>query len=60
MNVNENKQILQFAIEQVNEQLLAEEEFRLAGEVAEVVLGDDLSISRGLCGLLEVGFLRHL
>lgn len=56
-NVNENKQIFQYAIERVNEQLLAEEEFRLEGELAEIAFGDEYNISRSLCGLLEVLFM---
>lgn len=54
VNVNENKQIFQFAIEQANEKLLTEEEFRLEGEVIEIGYGNEITISRGLCGLLEV------
>lgn len=53
-NVDENKQIFQYAIERVNEKLLAEEQFRLEGEVAEIEYGNELNISRSLCGLLEV------
>lgn len=54
MNVDQNKQMLQYAIEQVNEKLLAEEEFRLEGAVSDIMPGDEYNISRALCGLLEV------
>lgn len=54
VNVDENKQIFQYAIEKANEKLLAEEEFRLEGEVAEIDFGNELNISRSLCGMFEV------
>lgn len=54
VNVNENKQIFQYAIEKANEQLLSGEEFQLEGQVADIVYGNEISVSRGLCGLLEV------
>lgn len=54
MNVDENKQIFEYAIEQANEKLLNGEAFRLEGEVAEIVYGNEITISRGLCGMLEV------
>lgn len=46
--------MFQYAIEQANEKLLKEEEFKLEGEVAEIVYGNEFTISQGLCGLLEV------
>lgn len=52
--MNENKQIFQYAIEQANEKLLNEEEFQLEGQVAEIEYGNEVTVSRGLCGLLEV------
>ncbi|XP_055300709.1 glutamate receptor ionotropic, kainate 2-like isoform X1 [Sitodiplosis mosellana] len=55
VNVDENKQIFEYAIEQVNEKLLKDEEFKLEGEVAEIVYGNEITISQGLCGLLEKG-----
>lgn len=54
-NVDENKRIFQYAIERVNENLLAEDNFKLEGQVAEIVYGNEITISRGLCGLLEQG-----
>lgn len=54
INVDENKQIFDYAIEQANEKLLNEESFRLEAEVAEIVYGNEITISRGLCGMLEV------
>lgn len=54
VNVDENKQIFEYAIEQANEKLLNEEAFRLEGEVAEIAYGNEITISRGLCGMLEV------
>lgn len=54
MNVDENKQIFQYAIEMANEKLLADEQFRLEAEVAEIDLGNELNISRSICGILEV------
>lgn len=54
VNIDENKQIFEYAIEQANEKLLKEEGFQLEGEVAEIVYGNEVTISRGLCGLLEV------
>lgn len=54
MNVNENKQFFQFAIEQANEKLLKDEEFQLEGQVADITFGNEVSVSRALCGLLEV------
>lgn len=56
VNVDENKRMFQYAIEQVNEQLLAEEEFRLEGAVSDIMPGDDYNVSRALCGLLEVSY----
>lgn len=55
VNVNENKQILQYAIDKANENLLSGEEFQLEGQVADVVYGNEITVSRGLCSLLEVG-----
>lgn len=57
VNVNENKQIFQYAIEKVNENLLSGEEFQLEGQVADVVYGNEITVSRGLCSLLEVCLL---
>lgn len=54
VNVNENKQIFQYAIEKVNENLLSGEEFQLEGQVADVVYGNEITVSRALCSLLEV------
>lgn len=54
MNVDENKQILQYAIEKANEKLLAEEDFRLEAEVTEIEFGNEFNISRSICGILEV------
>lgn len=54
INVNENKQIFQYAIEKVNENLLSGEEFQLEGQVADIVYGNEITVSRGLCSLLEV------
>lgn len=59
VNVNENKQIFQFAIEHANEKLLKEEEFRLEGEDVEISYGNEVTISRGLCGLVEVFSILH-
>lgn len=56
VNVNENKQMFQFAIEQVNEKFLNEEEFRLEGEVVDISYGNEITISHSLCSLLEVLF----
>lgn len=53
-NVDENKRIFQYAIAKANENLLSEEEFILAGEVADIVRGNDFSTSRQLCAILEV------
>lgn len=58
MNVDENKQILQYAIEKANENLLAEEDFRLEAEVAEIEFGNEFNISRSICGILEVSLER--
>lgn len=58
VNMDENKLMLQYAIEQVNEKLLAEEEFRLEGAVSDIMPGDEYNISRALCGLLEVSYAK--
>lgn len=54
MNVDENKQIFQYAIEKANEKLLAKEDFRLEAEIAEIEFGNEFNISRSICGILEV------
>lgn len=59
MNVDENKQFFQYAIEQANEKLLKEEAFQLVGEVADITYGNEVSASRAICGLLEVNFIVH-
>lgn len=56
VNVDQNKQMFQFAIEKANENLLNEEKFRLEGDVVDISYGDEFSVSRSLCGLLEVSF----
>ncbi|XP_031634001.1 glutamate receptor ionotropic, kainate 2-like isoform X2 [Contarinia nasturtii] len=55
VNANENKQMFLYAIERANENLLNTEEFRLEGELAEIVYGNEITISRGVCALLEKG-----
>lgn len=52
-----NKQTFQYAIEKANENLLSEEKFKLEGHVADIVYGNEVTTSRGLCGLLEVSSL---
>lgn len=54
VNVNENKQMLSYAIEHANEKLLSEDEFKLASEVVEIMFGNEIDITRSICGLLEV------
>lgn len=54
VNVDENQQMFQYAIEMANEKLLAEENFRLEGEAIAIDLGNELNVSQSLCGLLEV------
>lgn len=54
MNVDENQQMFQYAIEKANEKLLAEENFRLEGEAVAIDFGNELNVSQSLCGLLEV------
>lgn len=61
VNVDENTQMFEYAIEMANEKLLAAEKFRLSGEAVAIEFGNELNISHSLCGLFEVsGFLlRH-
>lgn len=54
MNVDENQQIFQYAIEMANEKLLANEGFHLNGESVVIDFGNELNISQSLCGLFEV------
>lgn len=54
VNVDENKQIFEYAIKMANEKLLADETFRLEAEVTEIDFGNELNISRSICGILEV------
>lgn len=54
MNVDENTQMFEYAIEMANEKLLAEEKFRLSGEAVTIDFGNELNISQSLCGLFEV------
>lgn len=54
VNVDGNQQMFEYAIEMANEKLLAEEKFRLSGEVVTIDYGNELNISLSLCGLFEV------
>lgn len=54
VNVDENQQMFQYAIEMANEKLLAGEKFRLNGEAVTIDFGNELNTSQSLCGLFEV------
>lgn len=54
VNVDENQQMFQYAIEMANEKLLADQDFRLNGEAVAIDFGNELNISQSLCGLFEV------
>lgn len=58
MDVDENQQMFQYAIERTNEKLLVGETFRLEGEAVAIDFGNEMNISRCLCELLEVFSLR--
>ena len=53
-NVDEAKQVFEYAIEIANKELLADEEFQMKSHVLEVPFGDDYLISRNLCKMLKV------
>lgn len=58
VNIDANQQMFQYAIEMVNENLLADENFRLEGEAVAIDFGNELNVSQNLCGLLEVCLLH--
>lgn len=52
--MNENKQIIKYAINRANELVLGGDEFQLSCETVEVPYGSALATSRAICALLEV------
>lgn len=54
VNAEEDKRMFAYAIERVNENLLNADEFRLEAELGEIEYGNEVTVSRGVCELLEV------
>lgn len=54
MNINENKQVIEYAIDRANKFVLNGEEFQLTSEIVEVTYGNEYSTSKAVCELLEV------
>lgn len=54
MNINENKQVIEYAIDRANKIVLNGEEFQLTSEIVEVTHGNEYATSKAICELLEV------
>lgn len=60
VNVNENKQVIEYAIDRANKIILGESEFQLSAEIVEVPYGNEYATSKAVCELLEVKNPKHL
>lgn len=54
VNINENKQVIEYAINRANKIVLEGENFQLASEIVEVSYGNEFATSKAICELLEV------
>lgn len=54
VNINENKQVIEYAIARANKIVLDGEEFQLTSEIVEVAYGNEYATSKAVCELLEV------
>lgn len=54
VNINENKQVIDYAINRANKIVLEGENFQLASEIVEVPYGNEFATSKAICELLEV------
>lgn len=53
-NLNKSSQMLQYAIDDANENILGETDLKLAVEIEQLAYGREYAISRKVCNLLEV------
>lgn len=53
-NNEENKKMFDYAIETANNDILAEDDFKLKGLVKEVPFGNEFQVAQNACQLLKV------
>lgn len=60
VNVNENKQVIEYAINRANKIVLEGGDFQLTSEIVEVPYGNEFATSKAICELLEVTCSHYL